>query len=114
MPDGAPTTKSAFTAEQIELYTKFDFIMIAMLNQTAKQVPCPGPMECDFVPQGTAMSVQQAAAIKAAEEAAAAAKAAEEAAAKKAAEEAAAKKAAEEAAAKAAFGLEGFEWGETL
>ena len=39
--------------------------MIAMLNQTAKQVPCPGPMECDFVPQGTAMSVRQAAAIKA-------------------------------------------------
>lgn len=61
-----PHNQSAFTAEQIELYTKFDFIMIAMLNQTAKQVPCPGPMECDFVPQGTAMSVQQAAAIKAA------------------------------------------------
>jgi hypothetical protein len=60
-----PHNQSAFTSAQIALYTKFDFIMIAMLNQTARQEPCPGNMQCDFVPQGTAMSVKQAEAIKA-------------------------------------------------
>ena len=37
-----PHNQTAFTPAQIALYTKFDFIMIAMLNQTAKQLPCPG------------------------------------------------------------------------
>jgi hypothetical protein len=59
---GHPGNERRFTAAQIELYTKFDLVMIAMLNQTALHPR--RPRDGRFVPQATAMSIRQAEAIK--------------------------------------------------
>ena len=55
--------EQVFSAEQIQLYTKYDLVMIAMINQTALHPTTPH--DGYFVPQATAMSIKQAAAIKA-------------------------------------------------
>jgi len=57
-PDGwGGNWEQAFNTSEIELYLKYDLIMIAMLNQAKDSRGA-------FVPQGMAMSVARAAAIK--------------------------------------------------
>jgi hypothetical protein len=60
---GHSGNEQLFSAEQIQLYTKYDLVMIAMINQTALHPATPH--DGSFVPQATAMSIKQAAAIKA-------------------------------------------------
>ena len=60
---GHSGNEQLFSAEQIQLYTKYDLVMIAMINQTALHPATPH--DGYFVPQATAMSIKQAAAIKA-------------------------------------------------
>lgn len=61
---GHPGNEQMFSADQIRLYTKYDLVMISMINQTALHPATPH--DGYFVPQATAMSIKQAAAIKAA------------------------------------------------
>ena len=60
---GHPGNEQMFSAEQIRLYTKYSLVMISMINQTALHPATPH--DGYFVPQATAMSIKQAAAIKA-------------------------------------------------
>ena len=60
---GHSGNEQVFSAEQIQLYTQYDLVMIAMINQTALHPSTPH--DGYFVPQATAMSIKQAAAIKA-------------------------------------------------
>jgi hypothetical protein len=52
-----------FSKAQIKEYVKFDLVMISMLNVTALHAP-PWDTDGFHVPQATAMSIKQAAAIK--------------------------------------------------